>query len=227
MRILLVEDDLRISEFIKKGLEEKGFMIKHVATGEEARELVFQFDWDLILLDIMLPGLDGIQLIKLLRYKKSRVPVIAISALSQPEDKIAALDSGADDYITKPFHFEELISRINAIHRRSKFANAQETDRILVADIEIDPDTHEVTKKGQRVELSAKEYKLLLYFVQNRGKVLSRTQILNAVWGINYNTNTNVVDVYISYLRAKLDDENEESMIRTIKGAGYILPAEK
>lgn len=221
MNVLLIEDDNRISDFIIKGLEENNFTVQLAKTGEIAREMIQNDSWDIILMDIMLPGIDGIQLTKLMRYKKNHTPILMLSALSAPEDKINALDSGADDYLVKPFHFQELISRVNALTRRTKF-NYEKTENLYTCGtLTINPDEHKVTENNEVIDLSAREYKLLLFLLENRNKVLSRTQILTNVWGINYDNNTNVVDVYISYLRNKI--EQNHKFIHTIKGTGYML----
>lgn len=222
MNILLVEDDTRISDFIVKGLEENGMRVELAQTGEHARELILNGEWDLILMDIMLPGIDGIQLTKMIRFKKNYTPILMLSALSETSDKISALDGGADDYLTKPFHFSELISRINALTRRTKF-NYEKREHVYVCrDLKLDPEKHLVVQGDKQIDLSPREYKLLLFLLENKDKVVSRMQILERVWGIQFDTNTNVVDVYISYLRNKLD-ESQGKMIHTIKGTGYML----
>ena len=222
MNILLVEDDKRISEFIVKGLEEKGMHVQLASSGDEARKLILNGDWDLILMDIMLPDIDGIQLTKMIRFKKDYTPILMLSALSDTTDKIDALDGGADDYLTKPFHFSELLSRINALTRRTKFNYENKNKSYNCGDVQLDPEKHVVTQAGKIIDLSPKEYKLLLYLLENKGRVISRTQILEQVWGIQYDTNTNVVDVYISYIRNKID-ETQGKLIHTIKGTGYML----
>lgn len=222
MNILLVEDDTRISDFIVKGLEENGMRVELAQTGEQARELILNGEWDLILMDIMLPGIDGIQLTKMIRFKKNYTPILMLSALSETSDKISALDGGADDYLTKPFHFSELISRINALTRRTKF-NYEKREHVYVCrDLKLDPEKHLVVQGDKQIDLSPREYKLLLFLLENKDKVVSRMQILERVWGIQFDTNTNVVDVYISYLRHKLD-ESQGKIIHTIKGTGYML----
>lgn len=222
MNILLIEDDKRISDFVVKGLEENGFSVTLAVTGEIAREMISESEWDIILMDIMLPGIDGIQLTKLIRFKKNHTPILVLSALDDADDKVSALDSGADDYLVKPFHFKELISRINALTRRTKF-NYKEKEQVYVChNLTVNLDEHSVFQNEQPIDLSPREYKLLLFLLENKNKVVSRTQILNAVWGIHYDNNTNVVDVYISYLRNKID-ENQHKFIHTIKGTGYML----
>lgn len=221
MNVLLIEDDKRISDFAVKGLQEAGFNVQLADSGVKARELMFLEQWDIMLLDIMLPDIDGMELLKLLRYKKNNTPVLMLSALGTPEDRINALDCGADDFLVKPFHFKELISRINALIRRTK-RNLDENQNIVTcASIQFNTDEHLVTVDNKVVEFSPKEYKLLLFLMENKNKVVSRTLILNNVWGINYDNNTNVVDVYISYLRNKL--ANSASLLQTIVGIGYML----
>ena len=222
MNILLIEDDNRISDFVIKGLEENGFSVSLAVTGEIAREMVSENEWDIILMDIMLPGIDGIQLTKLIRFKKNHTLILVLSALDDADNKVSALDSGADDYLVKPFHFKELISRINALTRRTKF-NYKEKEQVYIChNLKVNLDEHSVFQNENPIDLSPREYKLLLFLLENKNKVVSRTQILNAVWGINYDNNTNVVDVYISYLRNKID-ENEHKFIHTIKGTGNML----
>lgn len=222
MTILLVEDDSRISDFILKGLEENGYQVQLASSGETARSLIQDNEWDLILMDVMLPGIDGIQLTKMIRYKQIYTPILVLSALSDTTDKITALDSGADDYLTKPFHFSELLSRIKALTRRTKFNQQQPEKVYCCGSISLNPEEHTVTQFDKTLDFSPREYKLLLYLLENKNRVLSRTQILERVWGIQYDTNTNVVDVYISYLRSKID-ESEQKLIHTIKGTGYML----
>lgn len=222
MNILLVEDDTRISDFIVKGLEENGMQVELATSGEQARDLILSTDWDLILMDVMLPGIDGIQLTKMIRFKKNYTPILMLSALSETTDKISALDSGADDYLTKPFHFSELLSRINALTRRTKFNYEKKEHFYICRNLKVDPEKHLVTQNNKQIDLSPREYKLLLFLLENKDKVVSRMQILERVWGIQFDTNTNVVDVYISYLRNKID-ESEGKIIHTIKGTGYML----
>lgn len=222
MNILLVEDDSRISNFLVKGLSEIGYHITLAESGEIAREMVGLYEFDIILMDIMLPGLDGIQLTQIIRFKKNYTPILVISALNSPDDKIKMLDLGADDYLSKPFHFEELISRIKALTRRNRLSYENESQLISCGNLTIDKDLHKVTQNGSEIEFSPTEYKLLNFLLENKNKVLSRTQILHNVWGINFDNNTNLVDVYISYLRNKID-ESEHKIIHTIKGTGYLI----
>jgi len=223
MELLLVEDNKRISEFVIKGLEESGFSVVLAENGVNARSLISQKNWDLILLDIMLPDIDGIELLQYTRYKKIHTPILVVSALGEPDDKVKALNYGADDYLTKPFHYSELIARINALTRRSKW-NEDVVENILQCDdLILYVDKHKVERNGNEIKLTLQEFMLLKLLMENKNKVLSRSQILDTVWGINYNSNTNVVDVYISYLRNKIDLDGCDKLIETVKGRGYLI----
>lgn len=221
MNILLVEDDSRISDFIVKGLQEKGYAVQLCRSAEEARSVLQERNVELLIVDIMLPEMDGIQLTKLLRYKKNRAPILILSALSDTVDKIQALDAGADDYLVKPFHFQELLARIKALQRRSSYQEMD--DNILrAADLTLNLDQYTLSQAGKLIDLSPREFKLARYLVTHKNKVVTRTQLLLAVWGHNFDTNSNVVDVYISYLRNKID-ESQQQYIHTVKGVGYML----
>ncbi|MGY6561815.1 MAG: response regulator transcription factor [Luteibaculaceae bacterium] len=226
MHVLLVEDDHRISDFVIKGLEENGFTVSHAQSGEKAQEMLSEHTFDLLILDIMLPGIDGIQLTQIIRYKKIKTPILALSALSELDDRVTALDQGADDYLTKPFHFKELISRINALTRRVKNSNEIEAlDRKVISfgNLEINLNEYTVKKNGVPLELSPKEFKLLTFLLENKNKAVSRQAILKAVWDINFDNQTNAVDVYVSYLRNKIDESKDNSLIQTVKGVGYMI----
>ncbi len=223
MDLLLVEDNERISQFLVKGLEETGFSVVLADRGINARQLIAQRTWDIILLDIMLPDIDGIELLQYTRYKKINTPILVVSALGDPEDKVKALDYGADDYLSKPFHFKELVARIHALVRRTKYNN-QLGDTILECDdLSLDVERHFVKRGNTEIKLTLQEFKLLQLLMENKNKVLPRTQILDTVWGINYDPSTNVVDVYISYLRNKVDSNFENKLIQTVKGRGYLI----
>ncbi|MDQ1151492.1 response regulator transcription factor [Sphingobacterium zeae] len=223
MQILLVEDDRRISSFVVKGLEEMGHQVILVESAEAAREWINVDSLDIIVLDIMLPGIDGIQFTKTIRYRKNHIPILILSALGEIEDKVEALESGADDYLVKPFSFKELVSRIKALVRRDNYKNISKDSSVEIRDLKVDLERYEVHKNGKNIDLSPKEFKLFKYLIENRNKTLSRTAILQAVWGIDFDNNTNVVDVYVSYLRGKVDDGSETSIIKTVKGVGYML----
>ena len=223
MQILVIEDDKRISDFLIKGLEENAYMVTLCKSAEDVLNDFLNIQFDLIICDIMLSGIDGIQLVQILRFKNIFTPVLMLSALNSVQDKISALDCGADDYITKPFHFDELLSRIKALTRRNQQKAAEKTSNIKKYDnLEIDLDQYKVFVNGTEAELSPREFKLLNYLVENENKTVTRVQILNAVWGINFNNHTNVVDVYISYLRNKIE-KNNSKYIHTVKGVGYMF----
>ncbi|MDR1259397.1 MAG: response regulator transcription factor [Tannerellaceae bacterium] len=223
MKLLLVEDNSRISDFVMKGLDESGFSVVLADNGIEARTLISFREWDMILLDIILPGIDGIELLRYTRYKKINIPIIVISALNDPEDKIKALDCGADDYVTKPFLFRELLAHINALSRRARMDYGPSPGMLECNDLKMHVDRHKVERHGNDIKLTLQEFKLLRLLLENKDKVLSRTNLLDTVWGLNYNTNTNIVDVYISYLRNKIDKEGLPKLIKTIKGRGYMI----
>ncbi|MBN9293707.1 MAG: response regulator transcription factor [Flavobacteriia bacterium] len=223
MQILIAEDDKRISDFLVAGLEQQGYTIILCRSAEEVLESYLSTPVDLFIIDVMLPKIDGIQLVQTLRYKKIFTPVLMLSALNSVNDKVNALDSGADDYLTKPFHFDELSSRIKALTRRNSIQDTQNTSTILnFGRLTIDMQQYRTFLDGQIIELSPKELKLLLYLVENKNKAVTRIQLLNAVWGINFNNQTNVVDVYISYLRNKIEKEDLK-FIFTVKGIGYVF----
>lgn len=223
MQILLVEDDRRISSFVVKGLEEMGHKVILVESAEAAREWINADSLDIVVLDIMLPGIDGIQFTKMIRYRKNHIPILILSALGEVEDKVEALESGADDFLVKPFSFKELVSRIKALVRRDNYKNVPKDSCVEIHDLKVDLARYEVHKNGKNIDLSPKEFKLLKYLIENRNKTLSRTAILQAVWGIDFDNNTNVVDVYVSYLRGKIDAGSDTSIIKTVKGVGYML----
>lgn len=221
-KILLIEDDHRLSSFIKKGLEEQLFSVTRVASGYEALAVTQDIQFDLIILDIMLPDVSGLQLCTVLRARKIISPLIILSALGSPEEKVKGLQAGADDYLGKPFHFEELLARINAQLRRKSFEKGI-LDRQKYADLEVNIAEQSAKRAGKSISLSPREYKLLLFLLNHRERVVSRTQIAEAVWDIHFNTHTNVVDVYINYLRNKIDKGFPYPLIQTIKGRGYML----
>jgi DNA-binding response OmpR family regulator len=217
-RILLVEDDRAIAGFVAPELEHLGFQVRCAYDGVTGLEDAQEFGPALIVLDIMLPGLDGVGVLKRLREGGSRVPVIMLTARDTTLDKVHSLDRGADDYLTKPFDIEELLARIRALLRRA------EGDEILrVADLEINTSTREVRREEREIELTTREYELLEYMAQNPRRVLSRELLLSRVWDEELGLTTNVVDVYVGYLRRKVDAPGEEKLIRTVRGAGYAL----
>ncbi len=225
MQILVIEDDKRISDFLIKGLEENGHLVTSCKDAETVLDEFLTIQFDLIICDIMLPKMDGIQLVQTLRYKKIFTPILMLSALNTVQDKVSALDYGADDYITKPFHFDELLSRIKALTRRNQFRSQEiPENKLIFDDLEIDLDQYKVFVNQEETELSPREFKLLNYLIENIDKTVTRIQILNAVWGITFDNHTNVVDVYISYLRNKIE-KNGMKYIHTVKGVGYMFKA--
>ncbi|MDR2283258.1 MAG: response regulator transcription factor [Sphingobacterium sp.] len=223
MQILVVEDDKRISDFLIKGLEENGYLVVLCKSAEEVLDSYLGISWDLIILDVMLPQMDGIQLAQTLRYKKIFAPILMLSALNSVQDKVSALDYGADDYITKPFHFDELLSRIRALTRRTQYQQQEVPVNVLTyGSLSVDMNQYIVSREGKAIDLSPRELKLLLYLIENKDRTVTRIQILNAVWGITFDNQTNVVDVYISYLRSKIE-QGQEKYIYTVKGIGYMF----
>ncbi|MDR2037160.1 MAG: response regulator transcription factor [Bacteroidales bacterium] len=223
MELLLIEDNRKISEFIVKGLEESGFSVTLAENGIDARSMIAGHEWSIILLDIMLPDIDGIELLQYIRYKKIQTPVLVISALGETDDKVKALDYGADDYLSKPFHFKELVARINALTRRAGMKYDTSHEILQCDDLMLYVDEHRIMRGDQEIKLTIQEFKLLKLLMEHPNKVLTRTQILNSVWGIHHDTSTNVVDVYISYLRSKIDADRQDKLIETIKGRGYMI----
>lgn len=220
MRLLLVEDEAKVASHIKKGLGEEGYAVDVVNNGAEAGDMAMTYGYDLIILDVMLPGKNGIQVLKELRDNKNYTPVILLTAKNSTEEKISGLDLGADDYLTKPFEFEELCARIRAILRRHESAK---TTKLEIADLELDLVTHEVKRAGGRIDLTPKEYSLLEYLMYNQGKILTRTMIVEHVWDQDFDSFTNVVDVYINHLRSKIDQPFEKKLLHTARGFGYVL----
>lgn len=218
MNILLIEDEDAIASFMSKGLASEGHTIRRAATATEGVSLAVTYEFDLVLLDLMLPDAPGNEALARIRAIKPDVPVIVVSALGQTEDKVELLDSGADDYLVKPFAFAELAARVRAAGRKG-----QSSGRVLsVGDLSLDVRSRVVTRGNDlRVDLPTREFALLEYLLRHAGLVVTRQQILDAVWGIGFDTDSNVVDVYVSYLRRKLDRQGEASVIETVRGAGY------
>jgi len=219
MRILLVEDEEGVANFIKKGLVEEHYAVDLAVDGEEGRALVLANQYDLIILDVMIPGMNGIELCKEIRQKKIQTPVLMLTAKDSVKDKVAGLDSGADDYLTKPFSFEEFIARIRALLRRRQDALVE----LRHKDLRIDVLSHRVFSGENEVVLRPKEYAILVYLVRNQGRVLSRTQIIENVWGYDFNPNTNIVDVHIKSLREKIGEFVSPDFIRSVRGTGYMV----
>jgi two-component system OmpR family response regulator len=221
-RLLVVDDEPNIVELLAASLRYAGFDVATAMSGAEALDVARRFRPDLLVLDVMMPGMDGFSLVRRLRGDGVRSPVLFLTARDSTEDKITGLTLGGDDYVTKPFSLEEVIARIRAVLRRAGVGGASGTARLAFADIELDDDSHEVRKAGQLVELSPTEFKLLRYFLQNTGRVLSKAQILDHVWNYDFGGERNVVESYVSYLRRKLDT-TEPHLIHTVRGVGYVL----
>lgn len=220
-KILLVEDEIKLARFVELELKYEGYEVTVSHDGREGFSLINEGNFDMILLDLMLPGLTGIEICRRVR-KTSNVPIIMLTAKDEVIDKVAGLDSGADDYLTKPFAIEELLARMRVAFKHCEDNNAKKAI-LQVLDMEIDTEKRMVTVGGEVVELTKKEYELLLYLVQNKNIVLTREQILNEVWGYSYIGETNVVDVYVRYLRAKIDEAFQKKFIHTIRGVGYYV----
>lgn len=220
MRILVIEDEKKIADFIKRGLKEEGYAVDAAVDGEQGYFLAKTNDYDLILLDLMIPKMDGVSLCKRLRADKITTPVIMLTAKDTVQDKVQGLDAGADDYLAKPFAFEELLARIRAILRKK---TEQAATKLRVDDLVLDLAAHKAARGGKDIELTAKEYSLLEYLMRNAGAVVTRTMISEHVWDIDFDTFTNVIDVYINYLRNKIDTGHKKKLIQTIRGRGYTL----
>lgn len=228
-KIILIEDESSVVSFIKKGLQELEFDVSVAFDGTTGIRLVDQNDFDLIILDIMLPDTNGLEVCKEIRKKNKTVPILFLTALDSSENIVLGLESGGDDYLVKPFKFIELVARIKSLLRRS--GHSSETDNTETdhtntyhfSDLTVNDYSKKVTRGGAEISLTSTEYKLLLYFLNNPEKVISRAEILEAVWGVNYELGTNVVDVYVNYLRKKMDNSDDSKLIHTVIGMGYVL----
>jgi two-component system, OmpR family, copper resistance phosphate regulon response regulator CusR len=219
MRVLVVEDEAKTCEYLRKGLEESGFTVDTATNGVDALHLALQESYDLIVLDVMLPGIDGWNVVKRLREKKS-TPVLFLTARDHVEDRVHGLELGGDDYLVKPFAFVELLARIRTLLRRGP---PREVEHLVIGDLEIDVIRRRVKRAGRRIDLTPREFSLLQLLANRRGEVLSRTQIASYVWDMNFDSDTNVVEVAIRRLRAKVDDDHEVKLIHTVRGMGYVL----
>lgn len=222
MRILLIEDDKDVTRFVSKGLKENLFVVDHASDGEEGFELISQGSYDLVILDILLPRMDGWEVLRKVREKGIETPVIILTAKDSKPDVVKGLNLGADDYLIKPFSFSELLARIRAILRRGKI---QRPTELKVANLVLNQITREVYRDKVRIDLTSKEYSLLEYFIQNPGQIFTRTMILEAVWDYSFDPMTNVIDVHVNHLRNKIDRDFTPKLLHTIKGVGYVLKA--
>jgi heavy metal response regulator len=220
MRILVVEDEPKVASFVRRALEAEHHAVDVARDGEAGLAGAVAGAYDLVVLDVMLPKRDGLAVLRELRAGGHTVPVLLLTARAEVADKVAGLDVGADDYLTKPFAVEELVARVRALLRRGA---APTPPRLAIADLTLDPVTREVTRAGKRIELTAREYALLEFFLRNRGRVLGRALIAQHVWGVDFDTFTNVIDVYVNYLRRKIDADFEPKLVHTVRGVGYVL----
>jgi heavy metal response regulator len=225
MRILIVEDEHKISAYLKRGLEEQGYAVDTAFTGIEALDWVQAAPYDLIILDIMLPEIDGITLCRELRVRGMRMPILMLTARDAIDDRVTGLDAGADDYLIKPFAFNELLARVRALLRRNQ--DAPKVTTLQVGDLVLDTLARRVSREGKRIDLTPKEYAILEFLMREKGRVLTRTQIAEHVWNYEVYNQSNIVDVYIRNLRRKVDDGYQLKLIRTVRGVGYQISAEK
>lgn len=221
--ICVVEDEVKVAGLLYKGLSENGFEVTVVATGRQAKELLSTQPFDLIILDLMLPDINGRQLCRDIREKDEFTPILMLTALGQVENKVSGLQAGADDYLSKPFHFDELLARIYALLRRKMLNMPQQREWLTFADLRLNTFTKQAERKGTKITLTSKEYQLLELFMRNPNRTLSRHQIAEQVWEINFDTGTNFIDVYINYLRNKIEKGLGSKLIHAVVGMGYIL----
>ncbi len=221
-RILVVEDETKVALFLKKGLETQSYVVTTAADGREAKRLIGAERFDLFILDVNLPFVSGIELAQYIRVKNANLPILMLTALDSTADKLTGFDAGADDYLVKPFDFLELLARIKALLRRTDLS--EETDEVLqLADLQLDMREKVARRQGRTIELTAREFALLEYLLRNKGRVVSRVDIAEQVWDIGFDTGTNVIDVYVNYLRNKIDKNGPVKLIHTVVGMGYVL----
>ena len=228
MRVLVVEDEKRIADFLTRGLQGAGYAVDAAPDGGTAIDFVHSTDYDLVILDLMLPDMDGLKVLERVRSRKVGPPVMILSARGQVDDRVKGLEQGADDYLVKPFAYVELLARVRVLLRRGQ----PTPERLQVGDLSLDCIRRKVTRAGESIELAPKEFSILEYLMRNRGRPLSRTMIVEHVWDMDYDGLTNIVDVYIRHLRSKIDEKWPDKMIQTVRGIGYMLesaerPAEK
>jgi two-component system OmpR family response regulator len=224
-KILIVEDDAETAAYLVRGLSEEGHSIEHASNGQDGLFLATDVSFDLIILDRMLPTLDGLAVLRAIRAADISTPILILSALASVGDRIEGLESGSDDYLVKPFSFAELMARVNALLRRREARVTAADARLTVGDLEIDPLARAVHRGGKKIDLKPREYLLLEYFARNEGRVVTRTMLLEQVWDYHFDPGTNVIDVHVSRLRRKLEDGFEKPLLHTVRGAGYMLAA--
>ncbi len=222
MKILLIEDEPNVSSFIKKGLEEQLFDVECAFDGKSGKDLAINNRYDIIILDINLPEMNGFDVSKTVREQKIKTPILMLTAFGTTDDKLKGFENGTDDYLVKPFEFRELLARVKALHNRNSHSNMV-TNLLKIADLELNMDEKIAIRAGKRIDLTAKEFALLEYFIRNKGKVVSRMDISEKVWDINFDTGTNVVDVYVNFLRKKVDKDFDKKLINTVVGMGYVM----
>ena len=223
MRVLVIEDETKVGSFIKRALEEESYAVDLCEDGAQGLDLALSGSYDVIVIDLMLPNLPGLEILKRIRREKIHAPVLILTAQSKVDQKVKVLDAGADDYLTKPFAIDELLARVRVLLRRG---TADAPGVLQVEDLMLNPATREVTRGGQRIDLTVKEYALLEYFMRHTGRVLTRPMISEHVWNQDFDTFTNVIDVYVNYLRNKIDRGRTRKLIHTIRGSGYMLKAD-
>ena len=224
MRVLLVEDEAKLAEYVRKGLSENGFVVDVAKDGIDGKHLALHGEYDLVVLDVMLPGIDGFGVLKALRESRN-TPVLMLTARDRVEDRVKGLQDGADDYLVKPFAFSELLARLQALGRRGVRASPDKTNVLRLGPLELDLVKRKATREGQRLDLTSKEFILLTLFLRRQGEVLSRTVLAEQVWDMNFDGDTNAVEVAIRRLRAKMDDPFDHKLLRTVRGMGYVLEA--
>ncbi len=223
MRILVVEDERKVAEFVARGLRDQRFAVDVVSDGQTGWEMASTCDYDLVVLDLMLPGLSGLEILKRIRRRGSQVPVLILTARAGTAEKVENFEAGADDYLTKPFAFDELLVRVKALLRRG---SVDRSNILRIDDLEIDRQKQQAKRGGKRIDLTPREYSLLEFLAANAGRVMSRTMITEHVWDESFQGLTNIVDVYVRHLRSKVDDENPKKLIRTVRGVGYSISGE-
>jgi two-component system copper resistance phosphate regulon response regulator CusR len=223
MRILVIEDERKVAEFVARGLRDQRFAVDVSNDGQTGWEMANSCHYDLVILDLMLPGLSGLEVLKRIRRRGSQVPVLILTARAGTPEKVQNFEAGADDYLTKPFAFDELLVRVKALLRRG---SPDRSNLLLIGDLEIDRQKQEAKRAGKRIELTPKEYSLLEYLSANAGRIMSRTMIIEHVWDESFQGLTNIVDVYVRHLRSKVDDENPKKLIHTVRGVGYSISDE-
>lgn len=224
MKVLVVEDEMKMSAFLERGLRESSFLVTTTRRGDEAMDLILQTPFDAVVLDVMLPGLDGLSIVRRLRQRGNTTPVLMLSARGEVDERVEGLEAGADDYLAKPFAIKEVVARVKALCRRQPEVRVQ---MLKVGDLAMDAAQHEVRRAGERIALAAREYKMLEVFLRNAGRVCGRSFLLEQVWDFNFDPGSNIVDVYVKRLRLKVDSGHDVKLLHTVRGSGYVLREEQ